>query len=102
MLDIIKKSIYLGIGAASLTKERVDKLVDELIEKGQIAKDDKANVVKDLMDKAEKEEKELEKRIKKTVNEAIESVGAASQNDIVELKKRVDELEQKLAEMKAG
>ncbi|RLD14068.1 hypothetical protein DRI50_05995 [candidate division KSB1 bacterium] len=102
MLDIIKKSIYLGLGAASLTKERVDKLVDELIEKGQVAKDDKANAVKDIMDKVEKEEKELEKRIKKTVNEAIESVGAATQNDIDELKKQLKELEEKLAEMKAG
>ena len=33
MLDIIKKSIYLGLGIASSTKEKVESLVDELIEK---------------------------------------------------------------------
>ena len=41
MLDIIKKSLYLGLGVASVTKERVESVVDELIEKCQLSKDEK-------------------------------------------------------------
>ena len=98
MLDIIKKSIYLGLGAATITKERVEKLADELIEKGQLSKEEKAKTVKDIMDKIEKEEKEIQKKVKKTVNEALETVGVATQKDIEQLKRRLTKLEKKLAE----
>ena len=97
MLDIIKKSLYLGLGAASVTKEKVEGLIDELIEKGQLTKNEKGKAVKEILDKIEKEEKEVQKRIKKTVNEALETVGAATQKDIEQLKKQLKVLEKKLA-----
>ena len=96
MLDIIKKSIYLGLGAASLTKERVEKLVDELIEKGLLVKEEKAETIKDLMDKIEKEEKEIQKKFKKAVDETLETIGAATQKDIEKLEKRIKQLEKKI------
>jgi len=66
-------------------------LVDELIEKCQLAKEEKAETVKDIMDTFEKEKKEIQKRIKEMVDEA-------TQKDIDTLTKRVKELEKKLAE----
>ena len=93
MLDIIKKSIYLGLGAATITKERVEKLADELIEKGQLSKEEKAKTVKDIMNKIEKEEKEIQKKVKKAVDETLETVGIATKKDIEQLKKRVTKLE---------
>ncbi len=98
MLDIIKKSIYLGLGAASVTKEKAESLIDELIEKGQLAKEEKSKAIKEVMDKIEKEEKEIVKKIKTVVKEAADTVGVATQKDIDSLKKRVKELESKLAE----
>ena len=98
MLDIIKKSIYLGLGAASVTKEKVEGLLDELIKKGQLSKDEKSKAIKEIMDKVEKEEKEILKKIKTVVKEAADTVGVATQKDIDSLKKRVKELESKLAE----
>jgi polyhydroxyalkanoate synthesis regulator phasin len=98
MLDIIKKSIYLGLGAASVTKEKVESLIDELIEKGQLAKEEKSKAIKEVMDKIEKEEKEIVKKIKTAVKEAADTVGVATQKDIDSLKKRIKELESKLDE----
>ena len=100
MLDIIKKSLYLGLGAASLTKERAEKLVDELIEKGQLSKDEKAKAVKELLNKIEKDEKEITEKIKTVAKEAADAIGVATQNDIENLKNRVTELEKKLAQKK--
>jgi len=80
MLDIIKKSIYLGLGAATATKEKVDSLVEE------------------LMDKIEKEEQEVAKRIKAEILKAIEEIGLPTKKDIDELNKRLKALEKKLSE----
>ncbi|HFE64878.1 MAG TPA: hypothetical protein ENK14_10770 [Caldithrix sp.] len=96
MLDIIKKSIYLGLGAATATKEKVETLVDELIEKGQVTREQKASAVKDILDRIEKEEKELSDKIKSTVEKTIAEVGLPSKKDIQELKDRLEALEKKM------
>ena len=98
MLDIIKKSLYLGLGVASFTKERAESMVDELIEKGQLSKDEKSKAIKDIFDKIEKEEKEVQKKIQKVVKEVLDKVGVATQKDIENLQKRIKKLEAKLAE----
>jgi len=98
MLDIIKKSLYLGLGVASFTKEHVESVVDELIEKGQLSKDEKSKAIKDIFDKIEKEEKEVQKKIQKVVKEVLDKAGGATQRDIENLQKRIKKLEAKLAE----
>jgi len=93
MLDIIKKSIYLGLGAATVTKEKIESLVDELVEKGQLAKDDKPKAVQDILDKIEKEEKEIKIKIDDTVTETMNKIGIVAKSDYDTLLKRVEELE---------
>jgi len=95
MLDIIKKSIYLGLGAATLTKEKIESLVDELIEKGQLAKNDKPKAVQDILDKIEKEEKETQKKIDDTVTKTMNKIGVVAKSDYDNLLKRVADLEKK-------
>lgn len=96
MLDIIKKSIYLGLGIATATKEKVETLVDELIEKGQITKDEKTKVVQEILDKVEKGEKEFKQKIDKEVKEVINNLGLATKMDIDELKNIINDLEKKI------
>ena len=98
MLDLIKKSIYLGMGAATVTKEKVETLVDELIEKGQLRRDEKPKAVKDLMDKLENEEKELTDKVKSEILRTIEEIGLPTKKDIEELNKRLKAIEKKLSE----
>jgi|TARA_B100001939_G_C16908417_1_gene603435 polyhydroxyalkanoate synthesis regulator phasin len=95
MLDLIKKSIYLGLGAATASKEKIESLVDELIEKGQLTKDDKPKVVQDILDKIEKEEKEIKTKINNTVTEGMNKLGVVAKSDYDNLLKRVEELEKK-------
>ncbi len=97
MLDIIKKSIYLGLGAATATKETVETLVDELIEKGQLSREKKTGAVQEILDKIEKEEKEISDRIKSAVEKVVAEIGLPIKKDIQELRDRLDTLEKKLS-----
>jgi polyhydroxyalkanoate synthesis regulator phasin len=97
MLDIIKKSIYLGLGAAKATKETVETLVDELIEKGQLSREKKVGAVQEILDKIEKEEKEISDRIKSAVEKVVTEIGLPTKKDIQELNKRLETLEKKLS-----
>jgi len=98
MLDIIKKSIYLGLGATTVTKDKIETLIDELVEKGQLTKDDKPKVVQDILHKIEKEEKEIKTKIDSTVKETMNKIGIVAKSDYDILLKRVEELEKKSAE----
>lgn len=98
MLDIIKKSIYLGLGAATVTKEKVEKLVDELIEKGQLSKEQKNSAVQEIINNLEEKEEKLNQQVKKEILKTIEEVGLPTKKDIDELNKRLKALEKKLSE----
>jgi len=96
MLDLIKKSIYLGLGAATVSKEKIESLVDELIEKGQLSKDKKTEAVKEIFEKIEKEEKEIKTKIDNTVTETMKKIGIVAKSEYDNLLKRVEELERKI------
>ena len=98
MLDIIKKSIYLGLGAATVTREKIEAFVDELIEKGQLSKDKKTEAIKEIFEKIEKEEKEIKTKIDNTVTETMNKIGIVAKSEYDKLLKRVEELEKKISE----
>ncbi|MGA7721138.1 MAG: hypothetical protein WCA84_08165 [Ignavibacteriaceae bacterium] len=96
MLDILKKSIYLGLGIATVTKEKVESLVDDLIEKGQLSTDDKSKTVQEILDNLDKSETDFKKKTFAVVNEAVNSLETSTQKDIEELKKLVSDLDKKI------
>ena len=96
MIDIIKKSIYLGIGAASVTKDKVESLIDELIEKGQLKQEEKTKTMQDILDRLKEEEHKITSKIKQTVENVIRDTGIPTQKDLDEIKKKLAELEKKI------
>jgi polyhydroxyalkanoate synthesis regulator phasin len=98
MLDIIKKSLYLGLGVFTLTKEKIETLVDELIKKGQLSQAEKPKIVQDVMERIKQEEEALSTKVKTILTGIISEVGLVTQRDIGELKNRLDELEKKVTQ----
>jgi polyhydroxyalkanoate synthesis regulator phasin len=95
MKDIIEKSINLGLGIAATTKEKVESLVDELIAKGQLEKQEKSKAVTEILDKLEKSETEFKKKTSAVVKEAVNKLDYTTQKDIKELRRIVSNLEKK-------
>jgi polyhydroxyalkanoate synthesis repressor PhaR len=52
MESVIKKFLLGGIGLATLTRERLEELVNELIERGELAEDQRSKFIKELMSKS--------------------------------------------------
>lgn len=96
MKDIIEKTINLGIGTAATTKEKVERRVDELIKKGQLAKENRSKAVNELFDKIEKQEKEFEQKASAAINETINNFGFATRKEIDSLSEKVSDLQKKL------
>lgn len=95
MKDIIEKSINLGLGIAATTKEKVENLVDDLIAKGQLEKQEKSKAVKDIMVKLEKSETEFKEKTRAVVNETINNFGFATRKEVNSLKETISDLQKK-------
>ena len=95
MKDIIEKSINLGLGIAATTKEKVENLVDDLIAKGQLQKQEKSAAVKEILNKLEKSETEFKEKTRAVVNDTLNNIGFATKKDIENLKETISGLQKK-------
>lgn len=92
MIDLLKKTVLLGLGAITVTKDKVEVLVDELIKKGELAKDERSKAIQDLLKKAAEQEKILIDKISTEVNKAIAKLGIPTKQDLERLEKKIDTL----------
>ena len=92
MADVLKKGLLAGIGVFSLTKERAEELVDELVKRGEVSKEEKAKVVKELVDKAEARSMELAKKIDIQVKKAVTKMKTSKEEEIQSLTEKIDQL----------
>lgn len=92
MLDLLKKAVLMGLGVITLTKEKVEQIVDELIKKGELTEDERSKAVRDLLTKIEEQEKALNEKISSMVKKSIEKLDIPSRKDIEKLERKIDEL----------
>lgn len=49
MKELLKNLIYTGVGAAFLTREKIDEIRKELVERGNLTKEEGKEFVEDLL-----------------------------------------------------
>lgn len=95
-MDIIRKSVLLGLGLLSLTKDKAESVVDDLIKRGEVASHDRFKVVDSLLKEAEKQEEELARKVTGTVQKAMADLGVPTRKDMEEILKTLKSIEEKL------
>jgi polyhydroxyalkanoate synthesis repressor PhaR len=99
MADVLKKAMLAGFGAVVLTKEKVEELVDELIKKGELSKEDRAKFIHELAEKAESRSREVRKWVDETVKAAMSKVKVAKVEEMEALKQEVGDLTKTIARL---
>ncbi len=92
MFDLFKKSVLMGLGVITITKEKAEQIVDELVKKGELAKDERSIAIQDLLKKAGEQEQILVDKVNTEVNKAIKKLGIPTNKDLERLEKKIDEL----------
>ena len=96
MQDFLRKVFNLGLGVFSVTKEKVEEIVKELVKKGEVSQEEGKKLVNELLEKGEKTRKELEAQIEKIVKGIIERLDLATRKELNELKSEIEQLKEKL------
>ena len=93
MKELLKNMVYTGVGAAFLTKEKVEELRAELIEKGKMSKEEGKQLVDELLKKSESAKEQLELWLNRRVEEKIKQFNLATVDEVEDLRRQVAELQ---------
>ena len=103
VLEMTRKILLASIGAVALTQEEVEKFVNKLIERGEIAEKDGRKLIKDIMNKRRKKTEEVrtetEEQVDSRLNDVLGRMNIPSKSDINVLNERIGTLTEKVDEL---
>ncbi|QGP93099.1 hypothetical protein MGLY_24960 [Neomoorella glycerini] len=95
MKELVRKAFALGWGAIALTREAAEKLVDELVKKGEMGQEEARELVNDLLERGKKEREEVQKVIRQEMERVLGELNLPSRDDLLRLEEKVDRLLQR-------
>ncbi|MDR3584193.1 MAG: polyhydroxyalkanoate synthesis regulator [Desulfosporosinus sp.] len=95
MRDLINKGLAFGLGLAVVSKEQIEKLVDELVKKGEVSAGESKDLIRELFEKGEAEKKEMNIRIREQMEKLFKDLNIPTKADLERLEQRIQDLENK-------
>ncbi|WP_222927712.1 phasin family protein [Biomaibacter acetigenes] len=80
---LIRKINVSWLRYFSYSREKIEKIVEELVEKGEITKKDAQKMVSDMVKKGQEQKKELGKIIRDEITKSIDYMNIARKQDLV-------------------
>ncbi|TLD69903.1 hypothetical protein FEM03_14300 [Phragmitibacter flavus] len=75
MFEIVKKSVYTGLGLASLTKDKIAKFAADMSREAQLSEEEGRRLREELEVKAEESKEQLGEQIDQRIDQALVQVG---------------------------
>ena len=94
MKDFLEKGFLMSLGLAALTKEKLDKAVEDLVERGKVSEKEGRELADDLLAKSEDFRKDLSQRVEKMVADTLAGLSVPTREDLQKLEARIAKLEQ--------
>jgi polyhydroxyalkanoate synthesis regulator phasin len=89
MNDILKKAVSLGFGVTAVGREKAQKFVDEMIDKGVKVQNDSKDVVDHLIRRGEEQKNESKKLVHDEIREILADLDIATKQDLKNLESRL-------------
>ena len=96
MIDLLKKGLFLGLGLFEEGREKVEALVDDLINAGEVAKEERAKTIDKYVQKMKEQEKIISEKINSEIKKVIERLGIPTKEDFEKLVQEVEDLKKKI------
>ncbi len=100
MRESVRKLGLIGAGLWAMTEDKINDLVKDLVDKGDISKEEGKKVIQDVLEESKKQKVDLEKKISEKIQDSISKADIFTRKDMRELESRVDILEDEIQKMK--
>ncbi len=91
MSDLVRKTVSLGFGLLGLTREKAEKVVGLLVERGELGRDAAKGFLQTLIDRGEQERSQLREIVRGEFQRLVTELGLATRQDLVEFEARLRE-----------
>jgi polyhydroxyalkanoate synthesis regulator phasin len=99
--QLLEQVILAGLGAASLTKDRVDELIDTMAERGGINREDARSAINDVVARWRGDATRVTERAGTSLQGLLRELGLVLRSEHEELELRVAQLEHRLKLLEA-
>lgn len=97
-----KQLILSSLGRLGISHEKVEELVEELVERGELTRLDSRKFIRQIMEQAMGEREELRKVVEEILRDAAGSIGVATRDELDELNARLDSIENRIKKIRAA
>ena len=108
-MSILKNTVLASIGVIQVTKAKAEKIIDDLIKRGELDKSDRKKAVMELLDKAEKSTAGIREKISKEAGKAQKEISKLAKEvrdyklikrgDLQKLETKLDKLTKAVASL---
>lgn len=97
MIDLIKKSMLTGIGIAILTKDKIEEIAQDFVDRGKLSEQEGQKIVQEMLDKTEESKRELKKQTDQAIETTLGKMQLPRASDIEELRAEIVALRKEVA-----
>lgn len=99
MFELLKKALYLGLGAVSLTEEKLRQMLDEMVAQGALGKKEGEELIKEFLQTASENRQKLQKLIEDRVKLVLQELSLVTKEELHQLTHRLEVLEKRVQEL---
>lgn len=100
--ELIERTFLAGMGAAAITKDRVQELVEEFIHRGQLSSEEGRDVVEHLVARSKEEARTVLKRADSSLQGAYRDLGLSTKRELEDMEFRLRQLEHRVQLLEAA
>jgi polyhydroxyalkanoate synthesis regulator phasin len=93
LLDELRRVALFTSGVAELTRHRAEQIVKDLVQRGDVRREQASSAVRDIMDISRQSRQELIGFVRAEIQTQVANLGVASKRDVERLERRIARLE---------
>jgi polyhydroxyalkanoate synthesis regulator phasin len=97
--NLLKQLLMFGVGTTSLMMDKLKEVTDEWVKDGKIDSDQATDFIDELTGRFKTEQVNLETLIQRQIRNVMQDLGVPRQNEMDELRGRIDRLERQVRDM---
>ena len=97
MLELLKRGMFAGIGAAVLTRDKIREATRKLVKEGGLSSEEAEKLTEDLVNSGGREWEDINSKFQSSLKKISENLEVVRKKEFLDLKTRVELLEQRLS-----
>lgn len=90
MPTLLEKGVLVGLGLLSMTREKAQKIVDDLTQRGEVSREEAREWVDRLVQRGEEERQAIRKLIREEVKAVMDELGLPTKQDLQDLASKIE------------